>query len=368
MSDQGLPPTDDQPIPPPKDWKTQLRALIEKVNSGLAKAQQTSFGQKLLGNVKAVNLQTLEPAAVAEMLGKSLQKGGTAFYGKALTIVLCSYFLSDLTGLLAGRLIPEPPASHAFGNRAFGGPQHRLRQVEDYNVIFSRNLFNSQGIIPGEENPANPTGPDLGGPPVRTNLPFNLIGTLILQDELRSIATIEDKSASMVYPVQVDDEIPSKARIVKIEPKRVIFINTASGRREFVDLPEDNPTAPKLSLGTRPSGPAIDRVSNTQFNVSRNEVDKALGDLNNILTQARAVPNFENGQPSGYKLFQIVPGSIYDKLGLQNGDVIAGLNGTPINDPGKAFEMLNELKSGAGHLELQVKRDGRPSTFTYDIH
>jgi general secretion pathway protein C len=78
------------------------------------------------------------------------------------------------------------------------------------------------------------------------------------------------------------------------------------------------------------------------------------------------VPNFENGQLAGYKLFQIVPGSIYDKLGLQNGDVIAGLNGQAINDPGKAFEMLSELKTSS-HLELQIKRDGRVSNFAYNI-
>ncbi|MBI2711865.1 MAG: PDZ domain-containing protein [Bdellovibrio sp.] len=75
----------------------------------------------------------------------------------------------------------------------------------------------------------------------------------------------------------------------------------------------------------------------------------------------------ENGVPAGYKLFQIVPGSIYEKLGLVNGDVIAGVNGSPITDPGKAFEMISELKTSS-HLELQVKRDGKPQTYTYDIH
>jgi general secretion pathway protein C len=69
---------------------------------------------------------------------------------------------------------------------------------------------------------------------------------------------------------------------------------------------------------------------------------------------------------NGYKLFQIVPGSIYDKLGLQNGDIIQGLNGSPINDPGKAFEMLSELKTSS-HLELQVKKDGKVQNKIYDI-
>lgn len=127
--------------------------------------------------------------------------------------------------------------------------------------------------------------------------------------------------------------------------------------------------APKAATPGKPGGAVgagIEKVNSTTFNVARTEVDKALADLNQVLTQARAIPNIENGQASGYKLFQIVPGSIYDKLGLQNGDVIKGLNGQPVNDPGKAFEMLNELKTSS-FLELSVMREGKTSNFSYNI-
>ncbi|OFZ01493.1 MAG: hypothetical protein A2Z97_13550 [Bdellovibrionales bacterium GWB1_52_6] len=190
---------------------------------------------------------------------------------------------------------------------------------------------------------------------------------MILRDEIRSIAMIEDKSAAAVYPVRIQDEIPTKARILQIEPSKVIFMNISSGRREFVELPEDlSSTAPRITLGGPSRSGGIEQVTPSQFNVSRLEVDKALSNMNEILTQARAVPNFENGVPAGYKLFQIVPGSIYSKLGLQNGDVIAGVDGEPINDPGRAFELLGRLKTAA-RLELQVKRGGRVLNNAYEI-
>src|SRR5262249_17931208 len=150
-------------------------------------------------------------------------------------------------------------------------------------------------------------------------------------------------------------------RILRIEARKVIFVNTASGRKEYIELPEEQVLNPKIALGGPKGrvGANIERTSPTNFNIPRSEVDKALGDLNSILTQARAVPNFKNGVPSGYKLFQIVPGSIYEKLGLMNNDTILGLDGQPVNDPGKAFELLNALKT-ANHLELQVERDGKP--------
>jgi general secretion pathway protein C len=314
------------------------------------------------GSGLADKLKNFEPALAAEWAVGAFQgQKNLAFFGKLATLLLCTYFLADLTAISLGKYLPEPPVSR---NRSMGA-FHRSHSLDEYNVVFTRNLFNSNGVIPGEEV-GNPQ--DLGGPPVKTSLPFNLIGTMILSDELRSIATIEDKSASIVYPVRVQDEIPSKARIIKIEPRRVIFVNTASGRREFVDLPDNGDTgAPRITLGSKTGGGAgIEQVAPTQFSISRGEIDKAMGNLNNILTQARAVPHFENGAPAGYKLFQIVPGSIYQKLGLKDGDVIAGFDGQPANDPSVAFQTLSDLKN-RNHLELQVKRDGRSMNFSYDF-
>lgn len=311
-----------------------------------------------------------DPSRMADWAQRAVQNQGAATYGTVGTIVLSTYFLGDLTALMVERWIPEPP-QRAAPSVSFN--PRRQRAVDDYNVIASRNLFSSQGVIPGETQPkpgqeAEPQ-PDLNSPPIRTTLPFNLVGTIILRDELKSIATIEDKSASIVYPVRVDDEIPTKAKILRVEPRRVVFVNLSSMRPEFVELPEELGTAPRLNLGTPTAAPragGIEKVSPTQFNIARAEVDRSLADLNNVLTQARAIPHFENGAPAGYKLFQIVPGSIYDKLGLVNGDVISGLNGQAINDPGKAFEMLSELKTSP-HLELQIKRDGKTTNFSYDI-
>lgn len=76
---------------------------------------------------------------------------------------------------------------------------------------------------------------------------------------------------------------------------------------------------------------------------------------NEQLTQARAVPNFENGKPAGYKMIEVKPGGIYDKLGLKNGDVIQSVDGRKIDDPQKTFQLIGKLKQGA---QLEVSRDG----------
>jgi len=339
--------------------KTNWNAWIQKIGNQLPKKWDKETLKK--------SLQNFDPQAFVDRASNIFQKRNASFYGTLATLTLSSYFTADIAALIAGQYIPDPAP---IRSSRLGGNFGRAKSISDYQAVFSRNLFNSQGLIPGEEGQQSNGGlQDLGGTPVKSMLPLTLIGTIIMIDEMRSIATIEDKAASMIYPVRIEDEIPNKLRVIKIEPRRVIFVNKSSGRREYLDLPEELQGAnPTLTAGKPSVGGGIEKVAPTQFNVSRSEVDKALADFNNILTQARAVPNFENGVAAGYKLFQIVPGSIYDKLGLQNGDVITGLNGSPINDPGKAFEMISELKT-SNHLELQVKKEGKPSsTYTYDIH
>ncbi len=318
------------------------------------------------------------PAEIASWfqltITKFLQQGGAQkksirVGGMVATLVLSLWFLADIVALLGERFIPDPPTPKV--GKYSSSSNERLKSPDDFAVIWNRNLFNSKGLLPGEagEAPVNGIVQDPGGAPSRSSLPFTLIGTLVLSDELRSIATIEDKTAQIVFPVRIQDEIPGKVKILSIEPRKVIFLNLSAGRREFIDLPEDaSGTTPKITLGTsvgKPGAP-IERLSQTQFNVPRTEIDKAMSNISMVLTQARAVPNFENGAPAGFRLFQIVPGSIYETLGLINGDVLCGVNGDEINEPGKAFELLNTIKTSS-HLELCVKRDGKKLSQTYDI-
>ncbi len=279
-----------------------------------------------------------------------------------VAVILTAWTAADLAAYYADRLIPEPPISRF---RAGAIESAATKPFADYAIIISRNLFSSLGRIPGDEVQGVP---NQDNDPVKTALPLNLIGTVILKNETRSVATIEDKGENQVYPMRIDDELPGKIKIISIEPFKVIFRNVASGRKEFIDMPEEG-NGTKISVGSlssRKSPTAIEQVAPNQFNIPRAELDKYLSNINDVLTQARAIPNFENGQPAGYKLIQIVQGSVYEKLGLKNNDILCGVNGENINDPARAFELMNQLKT-ASALELCVKRDGHQTTQSYNF-
>lgn len=87
--------------------------------------------------------------------------------------------------------------------------------------------------------------------------------------------------------------------------------------------------------------------------------------INEVLTDARCVPEMEGGQAVGYRCFQIVPGSIYEKIGLQDNDVIYGINGEKMDDPAKLFGALSNLKGSTKDVSVGIRRTGEDMNLVY---
>ena len=71
-----------------------------------------TFGFIITGKIKT-GLDTFEPMSVVDWANKAVQKQGTAFYGKLVTLGLCAFFLADVLALSVGHFIPEPAGGHA---------------------------------------------------------------------------------------------------------------------------------------------------------------------------------------------------------------------------------------------------------------
>lgn len=282
-----------------------------------------------------------------------------SFLYNSIATMICAYFVADFLAIAALPWLPspEPPRPRI-------AVTSQKKGVSAYDGIFASNAFS--------DRVRNLNADDLkagfDGPPVRTNLPLTLLGVIVVSDDLKSVASVEDKGANQVLAVRVNENLTPGARVQKIEFDRVIFINENTERREFIELPKDQITATRRSAAP-PKGAGIQSSGGNRYLISRDEVDKTLANLNEVLTQARCVPNFEGGRPGGYRCFQIVPGSIYDKLGMKDNDVILAINGETINDPSKAFTMLTGLKNtDTRSIELTVSRNGQVMNMNYDIN
>ncbi len=77
-----------------------------------------------------------------------------------------------------------------------------------------------------------------------------------------------------------------------------------------------------------------------------------------LMTAARIVPQVDQGQSNGYRLFGIRSGTIFDRLGLRNGDQVTALDGTPLDSLEVAMEVWERVAT-KGELELVFEREDR---------
>lgn len=286
-------------------------------------------------------------------------------------LALIGYIIADLA-IVSHREQLFPLAPPAARQRA----QQQVAQNSrgTYNVIADRNIFNNDKKIPppfGSTGGTDGTEPGSGikdAPPVPTNLPITLLGTIVHANPLRSVATLGLKSKNDQVAVRVDSDIESMAVVTKIERNRVEFRNSATQRLEFVEIKDDTKISLVSSAPVTKQVGEVKQKSDTEFELKRDDVNKLTSNLPELLQQARAVPRMgPNGQIECFSLADIAPGSIYERLGLKRGDCIGEVNGEKIDSPGKAMDMYNALRSGSAQIQIGVDRGGRKESFNYQI-
>jgi len=130
------------------------------------------------------------------------------------------------------------------------------------------------------------------------------------------------------------------------------------------------PDAPHPPAG--PSGvPAdiaskIQKVSENEFNVDRQVVDKILENQAELMKSARIVPESKDGKVVGIRLFGIRPDTLLGTLGLQNGDRLEAINGFNMGSPDKALEAYARLRTAAD-LKVDINRRGAAQTIHFNI-
>ena len=227
--------------------------------------------------------------------------------------------------------------------------------------------------LPKEPEVQEPDEPaaDPNAAPAKSGLRVKLLGTLGAEAVRWSIATILDLNTQRAQTFAVGDKVLG-AEIVDIQRERVILVNNK--RREYISSEPDGAVAsytpePK-HFGPQPPtggmGSGIKAVSDSEYEVPKAEVDKALSNLNELAMQARIVPAYKDGQAQGFKLFSIRPDSLDSKIGIQNGDVIRRINGNDINSPEKALEIYSRLRD-ASRIDIEIERNGTPVRKTYNV-
>lgn len=288
--------------------------------------------------------------------------------------VLAAWILSAIAAHVIGMFLPEATASlpvksdTPYELDSFVTTQGQTALRDFYQVICERNIFDSQGRTPcTNEEPGDESG---DGPvedqnPVKSDIAATLVGTMVFGDPNRSFATIQPKSSQTSQNYYMGDSILEEGRIYAVERNKVYFIR--NNHREYLEV-ENLPSIYTLGAA-QPPGPTAGegvKIIGDKAILSRAKLESTLGDLNQVIQQARMVPNFEGGAVNGFKIFAIRPGSIFAELGIKNGDVIQRINGTEINSVEKALPML-QLARDQSQITIDLTRQGTKKALTLEI-
>lgn len=244
-----------------------------------------------------------------------------------------------------------------------------IQNLSDYNAITERNIFNEDGLIPAPFGAKQGEGDDPANlPPVLSQLPIQLLGTIVHFNPKISIATVNVSSKGLSASYKVDEDISGLAKVTLIERKKMTFINLNNNRLEYIEIPDDAVLNFGLQSEVTTSSGLIEQKGKFEFSIRRSDLEGLTQNLSALLQQARMEPVFspDGIGVEGFRFSNIQPGSVYEKLGFKIGDMIRSVNGEPVNSPTKAMEMYNVLKTSS-NVQLGVERDGREERFSYSI-
>jgi general secretion pathway protein C len=223
--------------------------------------------------------------------------------------------------------------------------------LSDFKAITDRNIFGSL-----EKNGEEVKAEELEALEP-TSLKVALLGT-VTGNERNTFAVIEETDKRKQGLYKVGDSIKN-ALVKRILREKVVL--SVEGRDEILTMEE---IASSRSGERRQVSRSVG--TDSTITVSRADLQSYLGNINELLTQARVRPHFKDGEPDGILINRIKPGSAFAKLGLRNGDIAQGIDGKPINGPDDIFAFYDQLKSGS-QVSLQITRRGKQKTLNYSF-
>ena len=243
----------------------------------------------------------------------------------------------------------------------------RPPKKSDYkDPIVKRSLFDSTKVgLDIDDEGDGEIDPDGG---VASDMDAVLLATLVSRDPNYSSALItESGKGSRALGFKEGDELFGQAKIIRIEQRRVIILR--DGNTEYIDMSSEKEVAKTATRSTKKGGDDEEGIEKEgdKIIVDRALVDDALQNVESLATKIRVVPHKGgDGEIDGYRLSAIRRGSLFDKLGIKNGDVVHQVNGMPLTSMEGAMGAFQTLQSES-EFTFEVTRRNKKQTFEYEI-
>jgi len=229
-----------------------------------------------------------------------------------------------------------------------------LPPLSHYDAISNRNLFKTDAKSDIKTNAIDVDSLK------QTELNLKLWGTVTgLKDQ--TYAVIEESKTRKQNLYREGDTIQN-ATVKRVLREKVVL--NVDGKDEVLEIQKVK-TRARYSPAVQPDRSSR-KIRPQRITLRRAQIENALEDVNKLLTQVNIRPHYTDGKPDGLLMTRIKPRSIFLRMGLRNGDVITGVNESPLQSVDDALKFYESLRS-ADNVTLQLKRRGRSRIINYKI-
>jgi general secretion pathway protein C len=221
------------------------------------------------------------------------------------------------------------------------------RRGLDIGSLVNAHLFGSAALTAA-------SGADAAHAPA-TNLALVLAGVLAAEEPDRGLAILGEAAATAkVYTV--GQNVPGGAKLHAVYDDRVIL--DRNGALESLLLPRGTTGAQGRGPLVAMAAPAANPIDTMRRVISDNP-----GAVGEIL---RPTPVLVNNKLQGYRIYPGRNRGAFSHLGLQAGDLVTAVNGTPLDDPNRGNEILGTLSSST-EAHITVTRNGRSQDLVLNL-
>lgn len=254
-------------------------------------------------------------------------------------------------------------------------PEKPDTTIQDINRITSTNLFNAKmtdkaGAGADRKDIDSIICLDAEKP---TSLQIKVLDTIVLQDSVKSVASVQVRGSSELTNLREGERVDNVAEVSKIDRLKLILKNLETGECEYAAAEGDDPPLANINVISPQAGKALFKSRNpniknvgNNFKIKKTYRDNMINNMSEVLTQAKAVQITNPDGSLCFKMTEIVPGSIYTNLNIQENDVICNINGRKIDNLNELMGLLGRLRE-IDQFQIGLRRNGMDENLEYSF-